>query len=135
MSIFRTGYEATAAAIDPLRSSCSNLDPRIIGERAYNISQKMLALFAKHSALRRIVQVVGVEELPKEDQIDYKRAEKLLNFMTQPFTVGEAFTGKKGEFVSVGDTVDDCEAIISGVYDKLQASDFYLIGRAPRKKE
>ncbi|MGI6241053.1 MAG: F0F1 ATP synthase subunit beta [Candidatus Omnitrophota bacterium] len=122
-------------AIDPLRSSCSNLDPRIIGERAYNISQKMLALFAKHSALRRIVQVVGVEELPKEDQIDYKRAEKLLNFMTQPFTVGEAFTGKKGEFVSVGDTVDDCEAIISGVYDKLQASDFYLIGRAPRKKE
>ncbi len=121
-------------AIDPLRSSCSNLDPRIIGQRAYNISQKMLALFAKHASLKRIVQVVGVEELPKEDQIDYKRAEKLLNFMTQPFTVGEAFTGKKGEFVSVGDGVDDCEAIISGVYDKLPASDFYLIGRAPKKK-
>ncbi|MDD5226546.1 MAG: F0F1 ATP synthase subunit beta [Candidatus Omnitrophica bacterium] len=122
-------------AIDPLRSSCSNLDPRIVGQRPYNISQKLLALFAKHASLKRIVQVVGVEELPKDDQTDYKRAEKLLNFMTQPFTVGEAFTGKKGEFVSVGDGVDDCEAIISGVYDKLPASDFYLIGRAPKKKE
>ena len=72
--------------------------------------------------------------MPKEDQIEYKRAEKLINFMTQPFTVGEAFTGKKGAFVSVGDGVDDCEAILSGVYDKLPASDFYLIGRAPKKK-
>ncbi len=122
-------------AIDPLRSSCSNLDPRIVGQRPYNISQKLLSLFAKHASLKRIVQVVGVEELPKEDQIDYKRAEKLLNFMTQPFTVGEAFTGKKGAFVPVSDGVDDCEAIISGVYDKLPASDFYLIGRAPKKKE
>ncbi len=122
-------------AIDPLKSSCSNLDPRIVGQRPYNISQKLLSLFAKHASLKRIVQVVGVEELPKEDQIDYKRAEKLLNFMTQPFTVGEAFTGKKGEFVSVADGVDDCEAIISGVYDKLPATDFYLIGRAPKKRE
>lgn len=122
-------------AIDPLRSSCSNLDPRIVGQRAYNISQKLLSLFAKHNSLKRIVQVVGVEELPKEDQIDYKRAEKLLNFMTQPFTVGEAFTGKKGEFVPVSDTVDDCEAILSGVYDKLPPTDFYLVGRAPKKKE
>jgi F-type H+-transporting ATPase subunit beta len=92
-------------------------------------------MVAKHSSLKRIVQVVGVEELPKDDQIDFKRAEKLLNFMTQPFTVGEAFTGKKGEFVPVEDTLEDVEAIVSGVYDSLPASDFYLIGRAPRKKK
>jgi F-type H+-transporting ATPase subunit beta len=55
--------------------------------------------------------------------------------MTQPFTVGEAFTGKKGEFVKTAEAVDDCEAIISGVYDKLPAKDFYLIGRAPHKKD
>ncbi|MBI4549793.1 MAG: F0F1 ATP synthase subunit beta [Candidatus Omnitrophica bacterium] len=121
-------------AIDALRSSCSNLDARIVGQRHYDLSQKLLSLFAKHASLRRIVQVVGVEELPKEDQIDYKRAEKLLNFMTQPFTVGEAFTGKKGEFVAVEDSVEDVEAVISGVYDKLSAADFYLIGRAPRRK-
>lgn len=121
-------------AIDALRSSCSNLDARIVGNRHYDLSQKIIALFAKHASLRRIVQVVGVDELPKEDQIDYKRAEKMLNFMTQPFTVGEAFTGKKGEYVPVNEAIEDCEAIISGVYDKLGPADFYLIGRSPRKK-
>ncbi len=121
-------------AIDALRSSCSNLDARIVGQRHYDLSQKIIALFAKHAALRRIVQVVGVDELPKEDQIDYKRAEKMINFMTQPFTVGEAFTGKKGEYVPVAEAIEDCEAIISGVYDKLGPADFYLIGRAPKKK-
>lgn len=121
-------------AIDALRSSCTNLDARIVGQRQYDLSQKMLYLFAKHNSLKRIVQVVGVEELPKDDQIDYKRAEKIINFMTQPFTVGEAFTGKKGEFVKTSEAIDDCEAIISGVYDKLSAQDFYLIGRAPQKK-
>jgi len=118
-------------AIDALKSSSSNLNPRIVGERHYQFSQKMMALFAKHSALRRIVQVVGLEELPKEDQRDYKRAEKLINFMTQPFHVAEAFTGKKGEYVPIKDALDDVEKIISGYYDKLPASDFYLIGRAP----
>lgn len=121
-------------AIDALRSSCTNLDARIVGQRQYDLSQKMLALFSKHNSLKRIVQVVGVEELPKLDQLDYKRAEKLINFMTQPFTVGEAFTGKKGEFVKTSEALDDVEAIISGVYDKLGAKDFYLIGRAPQKK-
>jgi F-type H+-transporting ATPase subunit beta len=118
-------------AIDPLRSSSSNLNPRIVGQRHYELSQKMLALFAKHNSLKRIVQVVGLEELPKEDQIDFKRAEKLLNFMTQPFTVAEAFTGKKGQFVPVTEAIEDCEKIINGVYDKLPGQDFYLIGRAP----
>ncbi len=118
-------------AIDPLRSSCSFLDPRIVGERHYRLSQKLIALFAKYNSLRRIVQVVGIEEIPKEDQIDYKRGEKLLNFMTQPFVVGEAFTGKKGEFVSVEDAITDCEKISNGDYDKLTAQEFYLIGRAP----
>jgi F-type H+-transporting ATPase subunit beta len=118
-------------AIDPLKSSCSFLDPRIVGERHYNLSQKLVSLFAKYNSLRRIVQVVGIEEIPKEDQIDYKRAEKLLNFMTQPFVVGEAFTGKKGEYVPVEDAIQDCEKIINGNYDKLTSQEFYLIGRAP----
>ncbi|MCM8774731.1 MAG: F0F1 ATP synthase subunit beta, partial [Candidatus Omnitrophica bacterium] len=118
-------------AIDALTSSSSFLDARILGERHYNVSQKIIALFAKYNSLRRIVQVVGLEEIPKEDQIDYKRGEKLLNFMTQPFTVAEAFTGKKGGFVALEDAVSDCEKILNGVYDKLTSQDFYLIGRAP----
>ncbi len=118
-------------AIDPLKSSSSNLNPRIVGQRHYDLSQKLISLFAKYNSLRRIVQVVGIDEIPKEDQIDYKRAEKLINFMTQPFCVAEAFTGKKGEFVSVKEAVQDCEKIIAGDYDKLGSQEFYLIGRAP----
>jgi len=118
-------------AIDPLRSSSSNLDPRIVGQKQYDLAQKMITLFAKYKSLQRIVQVVGLEEIPKEDQVDYKRAEKLINFMTQPFTVAEAFTGKKGMFIPIEDTIEDCEKILSGHYDKLKSSDFYLINRSP----
>jgi ATP synthase F1 beta subunit len=118
-------------AIDPLRSSSSNLDPRIVGQRQYDLAQKMISMFAKYKSLQRIVQVVGLEEIPKEDQIDYKRGEKLINFMTQPFTVAEAFTGKKGMFIPIEDTLDDVEKIIGGEYDKMKSSDFYLINRAP----
>lgn len=119
-------------AIDALASSSSFLDPRIIGERHYQVSQKLISLFAKYNSLKRIVQVVGLDEIPKEDQIDYKRGEKLLNFMTQPFVVAEAFTGKKGVYVAIEDAIEDCERVLQGFYDKLNAQDFYLIGRAPR---
>lgn len=118
-------------AIDALKSASTNLDARIVGQQHYDISQKMLALFAKHASLKRIVQVVGLEELPKLDQQEFKRAEKILNFMTQPFTVAEPFTGKPGEFVPVKDAVGDIAKVIAGEYDKLPSQDFYLIGRAP----
>ena len=118
-------------AINALASSSAFLSVRIIGERHYNLGQKLVALFAKHNSLKRIVQVVGIDEIPKEDQADYRRAEKLLNYMTQPFTVAEAFTGKKGEFVPLEDAIVDCENVLAGKYDKLGAQDFYLIGRAP----
>lgn len=118
-------------AINALGSSSSYLNVRTVGQRHYDLGQKMVALFAKHNSLKRIVQVVGIDEIPKEDQADYKRAEKLINFMTQPFKVAEAFTGKKGEFVPVEDAIVDCENIIAGKYDKLGPQEFYLIGRAP----
>lgn len=118
-------------AIDPLASSCSNLDPRIVGERHYKVAQRMIEIFAKFKSLERIVQVVGLEEIPKEDQRDYKRGEKLMNFMTQPFAVAEAFTGKKGMFIPVEATIEDCEKILEGHYDNAKADEFYLINRAP----
>ncbi len=118
-------------AIDALKSASTNLDARLVGQKHYDMSQKMLSLFAKHASLKRIVQVVGLEELPKQDQLDFKRAEKVLNFMTQPFCVAEAFTGKKGEFVPVKDAVSDVLKIIAGDYDKLPAEQFYLVGRSP----
>ncbi len=119
-------------AIEALRSSSANLGERIVGSRHYSVAQKMIAYVAKYNSLKRIVQVVGLEELNKDDQIEYKRGEKILNYLTQPFTVGEAFTGRKGEFVSLEDSVMDAENICNGHYDKMKSQDFYFIGRAPR---
>ena len=79
-----------------------------------------------------IVAVIGLEELGKDDQKTFTRAEKLLNFMTQPFHVSEVFTGKKGEYVSIPDNVDGCARIINGDYDHMKKEDFYMIGKAPR---
>ncbi len=118
-------------AIDPLQSSCQNLDPVVTGRRHYQIAQQVIQHFNKHNSLKRIVAVIGVEELNKEDRFMFLRAEKLYNFMTQPFTVSEIFTGKKGEYVNMEDNVGGCTRILNGDYDKLSAEEFYMIGKAP----
>ncbi len=118
-------------AIDPLQSTCVNLDPTVVGRRQYDVAQSVIQHFNKHNALKRIVAVIGLEELGKDDQKTYTRAEKLLNFMTQPFHVSEVFTGKKGEYVTIPDNVDGCARILSGDFDHLKKEDFYMIGRVP----
>ncbi len=119
-------------AIDPLMSSCGNLDPSIVGRRHYDVAQNMTQHFNKYNGLKRIVAVIGIEELNKEDRLVYSRAQKLLNFMTQPFTVSEVFTGKKGEYVSIEDNVAGCAKILSGDFDKVKPEDFYMIGKVPK---
>ncbi|MDP8264671.1 MAG: F0F1 ATP synthase subunit beta [Candidatus Aceula lacicola] len=119
-------------AIDPLMSSCGNLDPMIIGRRHYDVAQNIIIHVNKYNGLKRIVAVIGIEELNKEDRLVYSRAQKILNFMTQPFTVSEVFTGKKGEYVSIEDNVEGCARILSGDYDKTKPEDFYMIGKAPK---
>jgi len=119
-------------AIDPLQSTSTNLDATIVGRRHYDTAQDVLQHFNKHNALKRIVAVIGVDELNKEDQFIYNRAEKLLNFMTQPFHVSEVFTGKKGEYVNIEDNIEGCEKIMSGKLDHLTTEDFYMIGKVPR---
>ena len=119
-------------AIDPLQSSCTNLDTNVVGRRHYEISQQCIQHFNKHNSLKRIVAVIGLEELSKDDQRIYKRAEKLYNFMTQPFRVSEVFTGKKGEYVTLEDNIIGCERILRGDYDHMEAQDFYMIGKSPR---
>lgn len=87
--------------------------------------------FNKHESLKRIVAVIGVEELSKVDRDIYTRAEKLYNFMTQPFHVSEVFTGKKGQYVSISENVEGCAKIISGDFDESKKEDFYMIGKTP----
>ncbi|MBF0479850.1 MAG: F0F1 ATP synthase subunit beta [Candidatus Omnitrophica bacterium] len=119
-------------AIDPLQSSCTNLDPDVVGKKHFDVAQQVLVHFNKHEALKRIVAVIGVEELSREDQKIFTRAEKLYNFMTQPFHVSEVFTGKKGEYVTIPENIEDCMRIINGDFDQLAKEEFYMIGKAPR---
>lgn len=118
-------------AIDPLQSSSSNLDPDIVGQRHYDVSQEALKIFQKYEELRRIVLVIGIDELSKSDRTLYERARKLQNFLTQPFAVAERYTGKKGEHVSIRQTLDSCEQILSGKVDKKAEQEFYMIGALP----
>jgi len=116
-------------AIDPLASSCANLDAAVVGERHFSVAQEVLRILTKYDELKRIVAVIGVDELSKADRILYERARKLQNFFTQPFSVAESYTGKKGQFVTVQETIDGAEAIIDGKLDKLSEDALYMIGK------
>jgi F-type H+-transporting ATPase subunit beta len=116
-------------AIDPLASSCSNLDSDIVGQRHYDISQEAIRTFQKYDELKRVVLVIGIDELSQADRTIYERARKLQNFFTQPFCIAETFTGKKGEYVTIEETIEGCERIISGRVDHIPEERFYMIGK------
>ncbi|MDD5128480.1 MAG: F0F1 ATP synthase subunit beta [Candidatus Omnitrophica bacterium] len=115
-------------AIDALTSSCAFLDPMIIGKRHFKTAQDVLRILNRYEELRRIVAIVGVEELSQGDRTIFERAAKLQNFLTQPFFCAEAYTGRKGEYVPLEATLEGCERIVSGQVDKVQAEKFYMIG-------
>ena len=120
-------------AMDPLLSSSGNLDPEIVGEKHFGIAQEALRVFTKYEELRRIVAVIGIEELSQADRILYERARKLQNFLTQAFFVAEIYTGKKGAYVTIDETLEGCDKIISGRADSIPEKEFYLIGKYPEE--
>jgi F-type H+-transporting ATPase subunit beta len=117
--------------IDPLLSSSGNLDPDIVGEKHHAIAMEALRVFSKYEELRRIVSVIGVDELSKADRIIYERARKLQNFLTQPFIVAEVFSGIKGQYVPLEKTLEGCDRILSGRVDDWPEERFYMIGELP----
>ena len=118
-------------AVDPLLSSSTNLDPDIVGQQHFDIAQEILRVLQKYEELRRIVTVIGIDELSQADRTLYARARKLQNFLTQPFFVAEAYTGKPGEYVTVTQTVEGCQRILSGRADSVPEEKFYMIGQLP----
>ena len=118
-------------AVDPLLSSSSNLDPDIVGPRHFDVAIDGLRVLQKYEELRRIVAVIGLDELSQADRILYARARKLQNFLTQPFFVAEGYTGKAGEYVTVEDTVNGCERILAGRTDSVPEEKLYMIGQLP----
>jgi F-type H+-transporting ATPase subunit beta len=121
-------------AIDPLASSSNALDPAIVGKEHFEIAQECLKVFAKYEELRRIVAVIGIEELSKTDHVLYDRARKLQNFLTQPFFVAEVYTGRQGVYVPLQDTLDGCNKIVSGRLDAVPEEKFYMIGKYERSE-
>jgi len=115
-------------AIDPLSSSCSNLDSDIVGQRHYDIAQESIRTFQKYEELKRVVLVIGIDELSQADRTIYERARKLQYFFTQPFCVAETYTGKKGAYVTIEETMEGCERILSGRVDHIPEDKFYMIG-------
>ncbi len=115
-------------AIDPLLSSSSNLDPDVVGRRHFDTAGQVLQMLQRYEELRKLVIVIGVDELSGADRLIYERSRRLQNFLTQPFFVAEVYTGKRGEYVTIEQTLDGCEKIMAGHFDRRPEGDFYLIG-------
>lgn len=120
-------------AVDPLLSSSSHLDERIVGPKHYATAQAVLALLKRYEEIRRIVSVIGIDELPKQDQIAFARGRRLQNFLTQPFFTGQLYTGKPGQYVALEQTIAGCDAILEGACDKQAEDAFYMVGALPGK--
>jgi F-type H+-transporting ATPase subunit beta len=115
-------------AVDPLASTSRILDPRIIGEEHYNVAQAVKLTLQRYKDLQDIIAILGVDELSDEDKVTVARARKLQFFLSQPFNVAEAFTGRKGKYVKVADTVRSFKEVVEGKHDEIPEQAFYMQG-------
>jgi len=115
-------------AVDPLGSSSRILDPRVVGDEHYQIALRVQEILQRYRDLREIIAILGIDELSDEDKLVVGRARRLQLFLTQPFTVGEGFTGIPGEYVRIDDTVRSFKGLVEGDYDDLPEQAFYMVG-------
>ena len=120
--------EGMYPAVDPLASTSSLLDPRLVGERHYHVAQDVRKAIAHYRELQEVIALLGIEELSAADRSIVKRARRLMRFLTQPFMVTVAFTGKPGRTVDLDATLAGCEAILEGVADEWAESSLYMAG-------
>ncbi len=121
-------------AVDPLESTSKLLNPEMVGERHYTVARQVRETIAHYRSLEDIISMLGLEELSADDQRIVQRARRLIRFLTQPFFVTEHFTGKSGEFVSIEETLNGCEAILKGDFDDVPESALYMIGGIDQAK-
>lgn len=120
--------EGMYPAVDPLASTSSLLDPRTVGEAHYRIAQDVRKSIAHYRELQEVIALIGIEELSAGDRTVVKRARRLMRFLTQPFLVTVAFTGKEGRSVELEDTLAGCQAILDGESDDWAESSLYMVG-------
>ncbi len=115
-------------AVDPLSSSSSALDPKIVGREHYEVARDVQKTLQRYQELQDIIAILGIEELSEIDRKTVDRARKIQRFLSQPFFVGEVFTGRPGKYVSLKDTVRSFREILEGKYDDRGEDDFYMKG-------
>jgi len=115
-------------AVSPLESSSRILDPAILGQEHYATAQGVITCLNRYRELRDIIAILGMDELSEEDRRSVYRARRIQQFMSQPFSVAEAFTGMQGRFVPLPDTIRSLSAILGGEVDDLPESAFFMVG-------
>lgn len=115
-------------AVDPLDSTSTVLDPKIVGERHYKVARQVQKILQGYKSLQDIIAILGMDELSEEDKLTVSRARKIQRFLSQPFHVAEIFTGSPGKLVSLEDTIAGFEEICSGKYDAIPEMAFYMVG-------
>ena len=122
-------------AVDPLASTSRILDPRVIGDKHYNVARQTQEILQKYKDLQDIIAILGMDELSDEDKNTVHRARRLQRFLSQPFFVAEAFTGTEGRYVSLEDSISGFEAIVNGEMDEYPENAFLYVGSIDEVKE
>ena len=115
-------------AVDPLASTSNILAPEIVGDRHYNVARRVQEVLQRYRELQDIIAILGLDELSEEDRVTVTRARKIQRFLSQPFFVAEVFTGLKGGYVPVAETVESFEALVNGDLDEVPEQAFLNVG-------
>ena len=115
-------------AVDPLESTSQILTPSIVGDEHYTVARQVQAILQRYKELLDIIAILGMDELSEDDKIIVHRARRIQRFLSQPFTVAEAFTGMKGKYVPVKETVKGFKEICAGLHDNLPEEAFQFVG-------
>ncbi len=115
-------------AVDPLDSSSTILDPQIIGDLHYEVARGVQKVLQRYKDLQDIIAILGMDELSDEDKLTVLRARKIQKFLSQPCFVAEVFTGHKGQYVKLADTIKGFKEILDGKHDNINENDFYMKG-------
>ena len=122
-------------AVHPLNSTSRILSPEIVGEEHYKTARGVQEILQRYQELQDIIAILGVDELSEEDKLIVFRARKIQKFLSQPFFVAEPFTGMKGKYVNIKDTIDGFSKIIQGECDAIPEQAFYMVGNLAEAKE
>jgi len=115
-------------AVDPLASTSKSLAPEIVGEEHYNVARGVQRVLQRYKDLQDIIAILGMDELSPEDKLTVFRARKIQRFLSQPFAVAEVFTGTKGQYVTIPETIRGFKEILEGKHDEVSESNFYMKG-------